>query len=181
MEKSNRKNTLTFFQLLVTSLLAMIWTSSAAQVTGHVTVGKGEPAAAATVRIINQENTAVTQTVCNSKGYFSIDTKNIKEDTLTLLVTYTGCEPFAIKMGNMPAKADLGTIMMKSVTLQEVVVTPESRIVHPDRNVIFPDKNMVRASNNGYALLSHLFLPGISVDPHNKSVGAIGGARLTYI
>ena len=178
MEKASRENTFTFFQLLITFFLAMTWTRSAAQVTGHVAVAKGEAAAAATVRIVNKENKAVTHTVCNSKGYFSIDTKNIKEDTLTLLVTYAGYEPFAIKMGNMPAKADLGTIMMKSVTLQEVVVTPESRIVHPDRNIIFPDKSMVKASNNGYALLSHLFLPGISVDPHNKSVGAIGGGKV---
>ena len=124
----------------------------------------------ATVVLSDVKGKQMMGVITDADGRFAL--KEVAKGDYTLQCSYVGYDTFTMKLTSFNKNIDLGEIRLKSSSalLDEVVVEGEKVIRKVDRQLIMPTEAQKKASTNGVALLQHLQLPNLSVNPLTKAI-----------
>lgn len=130
-----------------------------------------EPVVAATIMLLApKDSTVLTYGIADAEGRFRIpcDRTNViaKLSCMGYKTTYHQCGAF-----------NIGTIIMPehAVKLSEVKVEAENAHLYSDRSIYMPTPRQKNVAADAVALLSHMAIPQLDVDPATKSVKTISG------
>ena len=132
--------------------------------------GDASPLIGATVVLSDVKGKQVMGVITDADGRFAL--KEVAKGDYTLQCSYVGYDTFTMKLTSFNKNIDLGEIRLKSSSalLDEVVVEGEKVIRKVDRQLVMPTEAQKKASTNGVALLQHLQLPNLSVNPLTKAI-----------
>ena len=132
--------------------------------------GDASPLIGATVVLSDVKGKQVMGVITDADGRFAL--KEVAKGDYTLQCSYVGYDTFTMKLTSFNKNIDLGEIRLKSSSalLDEVVVEGEKVISKVDRQLVMPTEAQKKASTNGVALLQHLQLPNLSVNPLTKAI-----------
>ncbi len=132
--------------------------------------GDASPLIGATVVLSDVKGKQIMGVITDADGRFAL--KEVPKGDYTLQCSYVGYDTFTMKLTSFNKNIDLGEIRLKSSSalLDEVVVEGEKVIRKVDRQLVMPTEAQKKASTNGVALLQHLQLPNLSVNPLTKAI-----------
>ena len=132
--------------------------------------GDASPLIGATVVLSDVKGKQMMGVITDADGRFAL--KEVAKGDYTLQCSYVGYDTFTMKLTSFNKNIDLGEIRLKSSSalLDEVVVEGEKVIRKVDRQLVMPTEAQKKASTNGVALLQHLQLPNLSVNPLTKAI-----------
>ncbi len=135
----------------------------------------------ANIRCYNAENLLLQGTTSDQKGNFLCKILASNE-IYRLLITYIGYKDYEVSF-MASSDVNLNTIVMKPATetLDDVVVTANQAIRKENKLMVFPSKEQKYHAYDGYSALSLMMIPGLSVDPFNKTVSSKSGSTLLCI
>ena len=125
----------------------------------------------ASATLLKNDSTFVANGESDNNGLFEIKGNFVKQDYI-LRITYIGFATNYIRINNLEKNIDLGDISLisDSQNLDEVTVTANKVINKVDRQIILPSKMEIESSTNGFDMLNKMFIPGLIIDPINKSI-----------
>lgn len=141
----------------------------------------GKAIESATIRFYNSENILLKGTTSDNKGHFQCEVPASSKE-FRLLITYIGYQDYELHfIAN--SDIDFKTIMMKPATemLDDVVVTANQAVRKDNKLMVFPSKEQKHHAYDGFSALSLMMIPGLSVDPFNKTVASKNGSTLLCI
>ncbi len=142
--------------------------------TGRVVGAENEPVVAATVMLLNpNDSSVVTYGMTNESGRFSIPCD--RQGVLGKL-TCLGYKPIFRKFGNF----NVGTIIMteKAIALKEIKIQGDNALLYSDKSVYLPSSKQKNASNDATDLLRHMAIPQIVVNPIDGEVTSNNGKSI---
>lgn len=130
------------------------------------------------IRVCKTDSTLIAGCYSDVDGLFKL--QNISADDYYISASYVGYKDTTIVVHVDNRSTELGHIHLKSVdkTLSTVTVTGNSVIKKLDRDLVVPSEMQVKVSTDGLSLLQNMQLPGISVDPINRKITAMGGGNV---
>lgn len=147
-------------------------------ITGRVRAADGNPLRGASVYILAPKDSAVlTFGVTDEAGRFSIpcDRKQVIVKTVAL-----GFYPLSRRISSFAAGEF--SLTERPTQLAAVTVNSDREYIDGDKTVFLPTKREKNAAQGGAELLMFMSMPGIDVNPLNKTITTAAGAGVaTYI
>lgn len=163
--------------LLLAALLVSLYANAAGyEIRGLVADGESnEPLVAATVALASSDSTLVGGTMTDAGGRFKVVAD--KNGDYIVRLQYIGYEQSEIALTNLNGDIDLGVVGLRpsAAALDEVVVEADPVIKKIDRQIVLPTDAQQRAATNGISLLQNIQLPGLSINPVDKTISTIYG------
>ncbi|SHF22953.1 outer membrane beta-barrel protein [Dysgonomonas macrotermitis] len=129
----------------------------------------------ASIALLKNDSTFVSGSQSGENGSFLIAGNYPQADYL-LKITYLGYNTSIVRIGNLKDNIQLGDMDLTNAShsIKEVTVTANRIINKVDRQIILPSEMEVKSSVNGFDLLNRISLPGLSIDPVNRTISALG-------
>ena len=117
----------------------------------------------------------ITGVTTDENGNFELS--EVKDGDYKMDISYIGYKTLHFSFTHLNKDIQLGEIRMEtaSTTMNEVEVTAQAVVHQIDRQLILPTAAQKKASNNGIALLQRMQIPGLTVNPLDKSVSTSFG------
>lgn len=150
-------------RLLIIVGVMFTLSTHAQNITGEVTDTEGEKLIAATVMLLNaQDSVLASFAMTDEQGHFTI--KNAKAGSYLLRVNYVGYSPLDQKLELKSADVNVGQIKLNPTELQEVVVEGEAIPINMKKDTI--EYNAAAFETKPNAVVEDLLkkLPGMEVD-----------------
>lgn len=150
-------------KLIVITLLGLAYTGAAQQVTGKVTDAEGEELFAATVMLLQKQDSVLAAfAMTKEAGDFSI--KNVKAGEYILRINYVGYEGLDKTIEVVGKDIDVGILTLNPTELQEVVVEGEAIPITMKKDTI--EYNAAAFTTKTNAVVEDLLkkLPGMEVE-----------------
>lgn len=130
-----------------------------------------QPIEFATITLLKLDSTYISGSQTDIAGAFAIVGQFSKQDYL-LKATFVGYKTTYIQLRNLGENTDLGDIELTGDTnlLSEITVSGNRVINKVDRQIIMPDSMQIKSSVNAFDLLSNMGVPGLNIDPVNRTV-----------
>ncbi len=144
--------------------------TQAEKIIGRITDEKGTPVEYATVRLFSiPDSNFIGSGVSNTVGDFVV---NIDRPKASLSITAIGYRPLNMKVG--PGR--LGTLILCSnpLTLNEITVKADYIVSEGGKITTRPTASQINHSMDIFSLISQMPLPGVYVDPIQRTITAYG-------
>lgn len=165
------KNKKIFIIICLSTILCQI---QAQNISGKVVDEKQQAIAYANIVLKNIDSTFVNGGTSDEKGIFDI--KIPKTGNYLLTISCIGYDSQIIRLTEIDKKCNLGTFVLTEASkmLDEVNITGNAVVKKIDRQIVYPSEKQLQQSASGYDLLSNLMLPGLKIDPIQKTISTIG-------